>query len=66
MFIEDDISDEEKAAKKAKDIAFLEAEIKRGESMLSNPNFIAKAPKEKVELERAKLVENKRRLEELK
>jgi valyl-tRNA synthetase len=66
MFIEDDISDEEKAAKKAKDIAFLEAEIKRGESMLSNPNFVSKAPKEKVELEKAKLIENKRRLEELK
>ncbi len=66
MFIEDDISDEEKAAKKAKDIAFLEAEIKRGENMLSNPNFVSKAPKEKVELEKAKLEENKRRLEELK
>ena len=66
MFVEDDISDEEKEAKKAKDIAYLESEIKRSENMLNNPNFVAKAPKEKVELERAKLEENKRRLSELK
>lgn len=38
-----------------KEIAKLEKEIKRGESMLSNPNFINKAPVAKVELERRKL-----------
>ena len=65
MFIEDDISDEEKANKKAKDIAFLQAEIKRSESMLLNPNFVNKAPKDKVELEKTKLAENMRRLKEL-
>ena len=65
MFVEDDISEEEKLAKKEKDIAFLKAEIARGENMLNNPNFIAKAPKEKIELERKKLEENTRRLQEL-
>ena len=65
MFVEDDISEEEKLAKKEKDIAFLKAEIARGENMLNNPNFVAKAPKEKIELERKKLEENRRRLQEL-
>lgn len=62
MYIEDDISVEEKEAKKQKDIAFLESEIARAEKMLSNPNFVNKAPKEKVECEKAKLEEYKKRL----
>ncbi|HBF68155.1 MAG TPA: valine--tRNA ligase [Firmicutes bacterium] len=62
LFIEDDISDEEKQAKKAKDIVFLENEIKRSEGMLNNPNFVNKAPKEKIELEKNKLEEYKKRL----
>ena len=66
LFIEDDISDEDKALKIAKDIAFLESEIKRSEGMLSNPNFVNKAPKEKVELEQNKLNEFKKRLAALK
>ena len=66
LFIEDDISLEEKEAKKTKDIEFLENEIKRCENMLNNPNFINKAPKEKVELEKNKLEEYKKRLALLK
>ena len=66
MYIEDDISVEEKEAKKQKDIAFLESEIARAEKMLSNPNFVSKAPKEKVECEKAKLEEYKKRLTLLK
>ena len=66
MYIEDDISAEEKEAKKQKDIAFLESEIARAEKMLSNPNFVNKAPKEKVECEKAKLEEYKKRLTLLK
>ena len=62
LFIEDDISEEEKNAKKAKDIEFLNNEIKRSEGMLNNPNFVSKAPKEKVELERKKLEEYKAKL----
>jgi valyl-tRNA synthetase len=38
-------------------------EIERGEGMLSNPNFINKAPVVKVEGEKAKLAEYRRQLE---
>lgn len=37
-------------------------EVSRGENMLSNPSFVQKAPKEKVELEERKLKENKEKL----
>ena len=66
LYIEDEISDEEKALKKAKDIEMLENEIRRSEGMLNNPKFVEKAPKEKVELERAKLADFKKRLALLK
>jgi valyl-tRNA synthetase len=39
------------------------SEIERGEGMLSNPNFVNKAPAAKVEAEKAKLVEYHRQLE---
>lgn len=41
----------------------LEAEISRGEKMLANQNFIAKAPAAKVEAEQAKLDEYRRQLD---
>jgi len=63
MYIEDDISDEEKEAKRQKDIAFLKNEIARSEGMLNNPNFVSKAPKDKVDAEKAKLEANKKKLE---
>lgn len=65
LFIEDSISAEELAAKKEKDIAFLKAEIARCEGMLNNPNFVNKAPKEKVDLERAKLASLQEKLKNL-
>lgn len=65
LFIEDAISEEELNAKKEKDIAFLKGEIARCEGMLNNPNFVNKAPKEKVELEKAKLADFKARLENI-
>ncbi len=65
LFIEDMISDEEKALKREKDIAYLKNEIARSENMLNNENFVKKAPKEKVEQEREKLLENKKKLEAL-
>ena len=39
------------------EIKKLENEIKRCESMLSNPNFVQKAPAQKVEQERKKLAD---------
>ena len=41
----------------------LESEIKRGTNMLSNENFISKAPQAKVDEEKRKLEEYKRQLE---
>ena len=44
----------------------LEFEIARSEKMLSNPGFLAKAPKAKIDLEKNKLEENKAKLESVK
>jgi len=44
----------EEKVKLEKEKIRLEGEIKRSKGMLSNPNFIQKAPKEKVELEQQK------------
>jgi len=65
LFIEDNISNEELEMKKAKDIAFLKSEIARCEGMLSNPNFIARAPEAKIALEKEKLAQFKKRLSDL-
>lgn len=65
LYIEDDISAEELAKKKEQDIAFLRSEIERCEKMLSNPNFVERAPKEKVALEKSKLEGYKKRLNDL-
>ncbi len=53
-----DYIDLEAEKKKMEDeIKKLEGEIKRCESMLSNPNFVSKAPVQKVEQERKKLAD---------
>ena len=41
----------------------LEAEVERGEKMLSNPGFINKAPEEKINAEKEKLANYKQMLE---
>lgn len=46
---------EEEANRKEEEIKKIEFEIQRAEKMLSNPGFVNKAPKEKVDEERAKL-----------
>ena len=46
---------EEEAKRKEEEIKKIEFEIQRAEKMLSNPGFVNKAPKEKVDEERAKL-----------
>ena len=48
-----------------KDIEVEKSEIKRCEAMLSNPNFIAKAPEAKVNQEKAKLELHKNNLSDL-
>lgn len=49
------INIEEEIAKLTKELIKLKGEIKRGEGMLANPNFIGKAPTAKVDAEREKL-----------
>ena len=49
------INVEEEIEKLIKEIKRLQQEIKRGEGMLSNPNFVNKAPEAKVNAEREKL-----------
>lgn len=56
---------EEQVAKLQKKEQALLSEIARGEKMLSNPGFLAKAPKAKVELEQGKLEDNRKQLQEV-
>jgi len=62
LFVKDNINKEEALAKIEEEIKILNSEILRGEKMLSNPGFIAKAPKEKIEFESNKLAKNKENL----
>ena len=55
LIITSGVNKEEVKKKLEKDIAFERSEIERSNKMLSNPNFIEKAPKEKIESEKAKL-----------
>jgi valyl-tRNA synthetase len=48
-----------------KKIIFLQNEVKRSENILSNQNFINKAPIEKVNLEKQKLNDYQKQLDEL-
>ncbi|MCD8209760.1 MAG: valine--tRNA ligase [Coprobacillus sp.] len=48
-----------------KEIEYLKSEINRCESLLSNPSFVSKAPKEKVELEQAKKKKHEENLKAL-
>lgn len=57
---------EEEAKRKEEEIKKIEFEIQRAEKMLSNPGFVNKAPKEKVDEEKAKLEKYKEMLEKIK
>jgi len=50
---------------KEKEITDLKASIAKRESLLSNENFVAKAPANLVEQEKIKLVEEKEKLQKL-
>ena len=55
MPLEDLVDIKEEIARLESEKKKLEAEVQRGEKMLSNPNFVSKAPQSKVELEKKKL-----------
>lgn len=58
MVVEEDVDEEILRARLEKQIETLKSEIERSTKILSNPGFIAKAPKEKVDLEKEKLANN--------
>ena len=64
IFFEKIETEADKAAKKAQ-IDLLKASIARREKLLSNENYVNKAPKNIVELDKQKLEEEKKKLEEL-
>ncbi|MCT4469864.1 valine--tRNA ligase [Mycoplasma sp. HS2188] len=47
-------------------IAELEGEVKRAQNMLNNPNFVAKAPSDKIQQEQSKLEKYSKELEQYK
>ena len=58
------MTEAEKTAKEAQ-IKLLQASIERREKLLSNDNYVKKAPQNIVELDRQKLSEEKEKLREL-
>ena len=54
LIIKEDIAKDEIIARLKKELVNVENEIKRSESLLNNNNFIAKAPKVKIDLEKEK------------
>ena len=65
LIITSGVDKEEVKKKLEKDIEFENSEIARSEKMLSNPNFLAKAPKEKIQIEQEKLELHKNNLKDL-
>ena len=59
------INFEEEKTRLTKELTRLENEVKRSVNMLNNASFIAKAPTQKVEAEKAKLVEYQNQLKEV-
>ena len=64
IFFEKIETEADKAAKQAQ-IDLLKASISRREKLLSNENYVKKAPEKIVEMDRQKLEEEKKKLEEL-
>ena len=64
IFFERIETEAEKAAKEGQ-IKLLEASIARREKLLANENYVKKAPEKIVEMDRNKLAEEKKKLEEL-
>ena len=65
LYIASGVDKAELLAKLDKDIEALNNEIKRCENMLNNPNFISKAPEQKVALEKEKLAKHQENLQVL-
>ena len=64
IYLSEELKSQEKA-KTNQEITKLEAEIKRSQMILNNPNFINKAAKEKVQIEQEKYQKYQNQLEVL-
>ena len=64
IFYEKETTEEEKKLKE-KQISDLKSSIERREKLLSNENYVSKAPANIVEMDKQKLEEEKKKLEEL-
>ena len=62
MPLEDLVDIKEEIARLETEKKRLEAEVQRGEKMLSNPGFVSKAPEKKINEEREKLANYKQML----
>ena len=65
LVVEQDIDPAELKVKLLAEKKALEFEVARGEKMLANPGFVAKAPKEKLDLEKSKLADNRKKLDDV-
>lgn len=65
IFILDNTNKEDVLNNLNKEYERLKSEIKRSENMLSNPNFLNKAPKQKVDLEKEKYEKYKLQIQEI-
>ena len=64
IFYEKEETEDDKALRE-KQISDLKASIQRRENLLSNENYVNKAPKNIVDMDKQKLLEEKKKLEEL-
>ncbi|MCQ2815198.1 MAG: valine--tRNA ligase [Bacilli bacterium] len=65
VLIVNNTNKDELLAKLNKEKAFEQSEIERSSRMLNNPNFVSKAPKDKIELERQKLLTHQQNLQSI-
>jgi len=61
LVVEQDIDPAELKGKLLEEKKALDFEVARGEKLLGNPGFVAKAPKDKLDLEKSKLEDNRKK-----
>ena len=65
ILVKDDIDKGELRARLEKELTQVQSEIKRSEGLLNNPNFVSKAPKAKIDLEKQKYENYKDKLSQI-
>lgn len=65
LYIKDSVNKDELKEKLEKDLEKIKSELKRSEGLLGNPNFLNKAPKAKIDLEKSKYESYKAQFDEI-